>query len=195
SKDGATPLDLKQLERDRILKAAAEFLRDEPVTVTAARCERSAGGPHDFYSEGDYWWPDPERPDGPYIRRDGLSNPDNFVDHRHAMIRFSIQVGTLTSAYRLTRERKYADAAMNHIRAWFVDEATRMNPNLQYAQAIKGVSQGRGTGIIDTVHLIEVARSAQILDRGGILAGQDLAGTKKWFSDYLKWLTTSANGL
>src|SRR6516225_1418802 len=67
SADGATPLDLKQLERDRILKSAAEFLRDEPVTVTAFKCERSAGGPHDFYSEGDYWWPDPEHPDGPYI--------------------------------------------------------------------------------------------------------------------------------
>jgi hypothetical protein len=194
SADGATPLDLKQLERDRILKSAAEFLRDEPVTVTAATCERSAGGPHDFYSEGDYWWPDPDHPDGPYIRRDGLSNPENFVAHRHGMIRLSIHVGTLTSAYRLTSERQYADAAIKHLRAWFVDEATRMNPDLQYAQAIKGVSKGRGTGIIDTVHLIEVARSAQILERAGLLKGQDLTETKKWFADYVNWLTTSANG-
>jgi hypothetical protein len=194
SKDGAISLDLQQLERGRILKAAAEFLRDEPVTVTAATCERSAGGAHDFYSEGDYWWPDPDHPDGPYIRRDGLSNPDNFSAHRHAMIRFSIRVGTLTSAYRLTSDKQYSDAAIKHLRAWFVEEATRMNPDLQYAQAIKGVSKGRGTGIIDTVHLIEVARSAQILERAGLLNGRDLTGTKKWFADYVKWLTTSANG-
>jgi len=194
SKDGAAPLDLKQLERDRILKAAADFLRDEPVTVTAAMCERSPGGAHNFYSEGDYWWPDPDHPDGPYIRRDGLSNPDNFAAHRHAMIRFSIHAGTLTSAYRLTSDKQYADAAIKHLRAWFVDEATRMNPDLQYAQAIKGVSKGRGTGIIDTVHLIEVARGAQILERAGLLNGHDLTETKKWFADYVKWLTTSANG-
>jgi hypothetical protein len=111
------------------------------------------------------------------------------------MIRLSIHAGTLTSAYRLTGERQYADAAIKHLRAWFVDEATRMNPDLQYAQAIKGVSKGRGTGIIDTVHLIEVARSAQILERAGILTGDDLTGMKKWFADYIKWLTTSANGL
>jgi hypothetical protein len=194
STEGTGSLDLKQLERDRILKAAAEFLRDDPVTVTAFKCERSAGGPHDFYSEGDYWWPDPEHPDGPYIRRDGLTNPDNFVDHRHAMIRFSIRVGTLTSAYRLTGDKQYADAAIKHLRAWFIDGPTRMNPDLRYAQAIKGVSQGRGTGIIDTVHLIEVARSAQILERAGVLTGQELARTKKWFADYVQWLTTSANG-
>src|SRR5262249_13947797 len=55
--------------------------------------------------------------------------------------------------------------------------------------------KGRGTGIIDTVHLIEVARSAKILARAGLLGEADLAGTKQWFADYVKWLTTSANGL
>ena len=80
-------LDLKQLERDRILKAAQDFLHDEPITVTAAVCPRSSGGAHDFYSEGDYWWPNPNDPAGPYIQRDGMTNPENFVEHRHAMIR------------------------------------------------------------------------------------------------------------
>lgn len=187
--------DIKHLEHDRILKVADQFLPDEPRTVTASQCSRSSGGAHDFYSEGDYWWPNPEKPDGPYIQRDGMTNPDNFVEHRRAMIRFSIHVGTLTSVYRLTDEQKYADAAIKHLRAWFVDESTRMNPNLQYAQAIQRVSKGRGTGIIDTVHLIEVARSAQILEQAGVLKGECLSGTKKWFADYVQWLTTSPNGL
>jgi hypothetical protein len=187
--------DIWRLEYDRTLKAAEELLQDEPITITAFQCPRSSGQLHDFYSEGDYWWPNPENPDGPYIQRDGMSNPDNFVEHRQAMIRFSIHVGTLTSAYRLTGDQKYADAAIKHLQAWFVDEPTRMNPNLQYAQAIKGVSKGRGIGIIDTVHLIEVARSAQILEHAGVLQGECLRGTKKWFADYVQWMTTSPNGL
>ncbi|MDD3512176.1 MAG: alginate lyase family protein, partial [Fermentimonas sp.] len=106
--------------KDEILKSAEINIKDHPVTVTAFRSERSAGGIHDFYSEGDYWWPDTINPNGPYIQRDGQSNPDNFVAHRHAMIRFSTLVGNLTSAYLLTKDIKYIDAALVHIRAWLV---------------------------------------------------------------------------
>jgi hypothetical protein len=190
----AVPLDLKTLERDRVLKAADEYLREQPVTVTAQTSPRSAGGPHDFFSEGDYWWPNPKDPSGPYVQRDGMTNPDNFVAHRLAMIRLCTQVGSLTSAWRITGDRRYADHAITHLRAWFVDDRTRMNPNLQYAQAIKGVTSGRGIGIIDTIHLIDVARSAQLLENAGLLAGDDLRGAKQWFADYVKWLTTSKNG-
>src|SRR5256885_1982248 len=77
--------DLREIERPRILQKAARYLKENPITVTASHCERSAGGRHDFFSEGDYWWPDPKNPDGPYIQRDGMSNPDNFVKNRHAM--------------------------------------------------------------------------------------------------------------
>ena len=186
--------NIPEIEYDRMVKAADEFLKDEPVTVTASQCPRSSGGLHDFYSEGDYWWPNPKDPTGPYLQKDGETNPENFVDHRHAMIRMSIHVGTLTSAYKLTGDKKYADAAIKHMKAWFVDDATRMNPNLQYAQAIQGVSKGRGIGVIDTVHLIEVARAAQLLEKSKALKGDDLAAIKKWFADYLEWMTTSKNG-
>src|SRR3954451_22902055 len=88
-------IDLKSLDRDREVKAADAMLNDGPITVTASHSSRSAGGEHDFFSEGDYWWPDPAHPDGPYIQKDGMTNPDNFVEHRHAMIRMSIHVATL----------------------------------------------------------------------------------------------------
>ena len=91
--------------KDEILKRAEKDLSELPITVTAYQCDRSAGGKHDFYSEGDYWWPNPENPEGPYIQRDGETNPYNFVAHRHAMIRFSKLVGNLTSAYLLTKRR------------------------------------------------------------------------------------------
>ena len=188
---GAEKFDLVAIERPRVLKNAAQYLTEKPVTVTASSSPRSAGGKHDFFSEGDYWWPDPKNPNGPYIQRDGMSNPDNFVDHRRAMIRLSLVVPGLAAAYKLTREKKYSQAAAAHLRAWFIDPETKMNPNLEYAQAIHGRFTGRGTGIIDTLHLVEVARAAPQLD----LSSEDLAGVKKWFAAYADWMNTSKNGI
>ena len=187
----AARLDLAAIERPRVLKAANQYLTAAPVTVTAASSPRSAGGKHDFFSEGDYWWPDPKNPDGPYMQRDGMTNPDNFVEHRRAMVRLSLIVPALAAAYKITKERRYADHAAAHLRAWFIDEATRMNPNLQYAQAIKGRFTGRGTGIIDTLHFVEVARAAGQID----LKPADLAGIKSWFASYIEWLTTHPYGI
>lgn len=178
-----------------VIRQADLYLDCKPVTVTDFVAERSAGGIHDFYSEGDYWWPDPENPDGPYIRRDGETNPDNFVEHRHAMVRLSMAVGSMTSAYLLTGDRKYADAVERHIRAWFIDENTMMNPSLLYAQAIKGRYTGRGIGIIDTVHLIEVAQSVIRLSEEGALSDECVSGARKWFAEYLNWMTTHKYGV
>ncbi len=87
-----------------VIRQADCYLSFQPVTVTDFVAERSLGGIHDFYSEGDYWWPDPQNPDGPYIQRDGESNPDNFTAHRKAMVDMSMAVGSMTSAYLLTKE-------------------------------------------------------------------------------------------
>ncbi|HXT30743.1 MAG TPA: alginate lyase family protein, partial [Vicinamibacterales bacterium] len=91
-------MDLSR-ERTRVLTAADKYLKDAPLTVTASHSPRSAGGQHDYFSEGDYWWPDPANPDGPYIQKDGLSNPANFNDHRRALMRFSVQMPALVAAY------------------------------------------------------------------------------------------------
>jgi len=190
-----TRRDLVQLERARVLAAADRYLGEAPVTITAVRAERSAGGPHDFYSEGDYWWPDPRSPDSPYVRRDGETNPDNFVAHRDAMRRLSQIVPALVAAYLITNDVRYARAAGTHLEAWFVDARTRMNPSLLYAQAIRGRATGRGTGLIDTIHLVEVARAVWVLERLGYLKGETLVGTKRWFREYLDWITTHPYGL
>lgn len=182
-----------QILEKQILEDAAWALEQQPVTITAYPCPRSEGGIHDFYSEGDYWWPDPENPEGPYIRRDGESNPDNFVSHRVVMIRFSRIVGALASAYLLTGDQRYAEHAVLHLRAWFVDPETRMNPRLDYAQAIRGITSGRGIGIIDTIHLMEVAQS--ILRMRDAMDPEVVSESMDWFDAYIVWLTTSPNGL
>jgi len=143
--------------KKQILKEAAWAMQQKPITVTASFSTRSAGGKHDFFSEADYFWPDPQNPNGPYINRDGLTNPDNFVEHRKAMIRFSKIIGALASAYKITGDKKYAAQAVIHLKAWFIDPKTLMNPSLWYAQAVKGKFTGRNYGIIDTIHLMEIA--------------------------------------
>lgn len=185
----------EELATDQLISRADEYLNQAPFPLTSATSERSEGGIHDFYSEGDYWWPDPENPDGPYARRDGKTNPDNFVDHRQAMRKLNQWVSTLVAAYKLTGEEKYAAHALTHLNAFFLDPATLMNPNLLYAQAIKGKVSGRGIGIIDTIHLIEVARAIEILAEQGYLAGDQLVGLKDWFDHYATWMNTHEYGL
>jgi hypothetical protein len=188
-------VDVAAIDRDRILAAANRYLAEAPITITAVRSPRSGGGPHDYFSEGDYWWPDPKNAAGPYIQRDGMSNPDNFNEHRRYLIRLSVQVPALAAAWKITRDVRYAKHAAAHLRAWFIDERTRTNPHLKYAQAIHGVTTGRGTGIIDTLHLVEVTRAVEVLEASEFPAPSELAGIKRWFADYLAWMTTDPNGI
>ena len=187
--------DVADFDRARVLKAANQYLSEKPITITASHSPRSTGGLHDFFSEGDYWWPDPQNPDGPYIQRDGITNPDNFVEHRRALMRLSVQVPALVAAWKLTRDARYAKHAALHLRAWFIDPSTRMNPHLQFAQAIHGRFTGRGTGIIDTIHLVEVARAIEVMVGSGAMTVREHEVIKAWFTAYLRWMTTNQNGI
>jgi Alginate lyase len=195
--DHATRLsiDLIATDRERILRAARTYLAQPPVTITEARSPRSAGGPHDYCSEGDYWWPDPTNRNGPYVRRDGFTNPDNFTAHRQALIRLSLHVPALVSAWLITKEALFAEHAVRHLRAWFINRSTKMNPHLRYAQAIHGRVHGRGIGIVDTIHLVEVVRAASLLARAGIIPASQLVMLHRWFDDYLTWLRMDRYGL
>jgi Alginate lyase len=184
--------EVVEVLRPHILEQAAWALQQEPVTVTAQTSPRSAGGKHDFYSEGDYWWPNPVSGDSPYIQRDGMTNPDNFVAHRLAMIRLSTIIGALASAYKITGDKKYVEHAMKHAMAWFVNAETKMNPNLLYAQAIKGRVTGRGIGIIDTIHFIEVVQGLMAMEQAADKSS--MAAIRRWFEEYLQWLTTHKYG-
>lgn len=183
----------EQTLKKQIMTEAAWAMQQQPVTVTASSSPRSAGGKHDFFSEADYFWPDPKNPDGPYINRDGLSNPDNFVEHRKAMICFSKIIGALASAYKITGDVKYVKQAVIHLKAWFIDPETMMNPSLWFAQAVKGQFTGRNYGIIDTIHLMEVAQGIIVMEKA--MDAETTKGVKKWFAEYTNWLMTSKPGM
>lgn len=186
--------EVAEVLREQILATATWALGQEPVTVTAHVSPRSAGGKNDFFSEGDYWWPNPQHADSPYVQKDGMTNPDNFVSHRHSMIRLSRIVGALASAYKITGDERYVQHALKHCNAWFINQNTMMNPHLLYAQAIKGRFTGRGIGIIDTIQLIEVVQGLLIMEKSPAMNREQLASIKDWFSKYLEWLTTHKYG-
>ena len=192
----ATPsVELAVFDRGRVLQAAGKALQMEPVTITRFTAKLSEGGPNDFYSNGDYWWPDPSKADGlPYLQRDGESNPNNFNQHRVALRQLSDAVAALGAAYKLTSDDRYAAKAAELLRVFFLDVKSRMNPSLKYAQAIPGVSPGRGTGIIDTLHLVEVPLAIEALRASKAFPPEVFDGLRGWFRDYANWMTTSKNG-
>ena len=134
----------KVFDKERILSSADIALSSEPLHITDVTAKLSPGSKHEFYSNGDYWWPNPDTESGlPYVRRDGESNPDNFNAHRMILRKMRSNVASLSAAYSITSEEKYADAAVRMLREFFLDVETRMLPHLKYAQAIPGVRRQR----------------------------------------------------
>ncbi len=178
----------------RLRSNAEAAMSAGPWSVTYSRPKGTTAGPHDFFSEGPYWWPDPANPGGPYMRRDGEVNPDRFTANDRDLSEMSQAVLTLGFAAWIFDESRYADRAARVLSVWFVDEATRMNPNLEYGQAIRNRLPGRGIGIIDTVPLIYAAQGMLLLEETGRWKVADEQPVLKWFSDYLGWLTQSSKG-
>lgn len=188
-------LDVAAIDHDRILRAASLALKLEPPTITKYRAPLSEGGTNDFYSNADYFWPDPAKPDGlPYINRDGESNPGNFDQHRMAMRQMRDAVAALAAAYKITGDDRHVTKAVELLRVFFLDPKTRMNPNLQYAQAVPGRSPGRSWGIIDGLHLVEIPPAITALQTSPAFPPEVLAGLKQWFREMTDWMMTSENG-
>ena len=184
------------VSKEHIRKKADQYLKEWVPHITDEHCSRSAGGIHDFYSEGDYWWPDPQTTDGlPYIRRDGKSNPDNFSGHRLILRRMRNQVSTLAMAYKLFGEEAYACHALRILKEFFIDEETKMNPSLDYGQAIAGICRGRGIGVIDTIHLADVPFAIEAMRGARSMTEELYSGLVDWFASYLGWMLSSRNGI
>ena len=188
-------VDVAAIDRERILKAAEKALSQAPVSITAFPAKLSEGGVNDFYSNGDYWWPDPAKPNGlPYIRRDGQTNPENFSQHRLVVKTLRDSVASLAAAYKVTGDDKYAVKAAELLRVFFLDAKLRMNPNLDFAQAVPGVSPGRGIGIIDALHLIEVPAAVKALERSPAFPPALAKDLRGWFRELAEWMVASKNG-
>jgi hypothetical protein len=179
----------------RLRAEADKRVKEGPWTVTSDRPVGIDIDPHDYYSEAPYWWPVPEDPTAPYVRRDGRVNPDRFVANKAALNSMCDAVFTLGAAAFFLDEPRYAQRAVRIINVWFVNPKTRMNPNLEYAQAIRNVNNGRGAGVLDGRGFIRAIQGMEFLAQAGEWDPKDQAAVRKWFEEYLRWLTTSKNAL
>lgn len=181
--------------RDLIARAD-KALAAKPASVMDKRSIPVSGDRHDYVSLARYWWPDPANPKGPYVRRDGDTNPDvesNRSD-RVALSGMARDADTLALAYYYSGEAKYAAGAARVVRTWFLDPATAMNPGLDYAQAVPGVSNGRPEGVLDGAAFIGVIDAVGLIAPSGALTAQENAALEAWFSRHLDWMLKSANG-
>jgi hypothetical protein len=182
--------------RSSLMRSAEEAITLGPFSVMQKSRVPPSGDRHDFFSLAPYWWPDPAKPKGlPYIRRDGEVNPESKRDVDDGPFgQMHTSVATLVQAYQATGEERFAARAALLLRVWFLDPATRMNPNLTYGQAVPGLNQGRGAGIIATRRLVSIVESARLLANSPAWTPSDTTALKAWCGAYAVWLRTSANG-
>lgn len=167
-----------------------------PFSVMQKNAVPPSGDKHDYTSLAPYFWPNPSTPDHlPYVRRDGERNPEikQIADHDN-MSQMCSAARALALDYYFTGNEDYAARAALLLRTWFLDSKTRMNPNLEFAQAIRGVNTGRGIGIIESRGLMDVVDGAGLLEGSKNWTAEDEAGLRKWFGSFLDWLQTSKHG-
>lgn len=191
-------LDAKQLAPDlvKLERDARKALKSGPFYVTSKDTTPPSGDKHDYMSQAPYFWPDPKSPNGlPYIRRDGERNPEieKITDHR-VLDQMESAVETLALAYHSTRNEDYAAKATALLHVFFLDPEWRMNPNLQFAQAIPGVNTGRGIGLIETRGLTRVVDAIGLLAGSKAWTSAEQKGMEDWFSRFLQWMLESKNG-
>lgn len=183
---------------NKLIENADEIVSNKTLyTVMEKKQTPPSGDMHDYMSLAIYFWPDPNKPNGlPYIRKDGQINPEVEDYKDKANINQMIKTIEVTSlAYYFSDDKKYSQKAIAQLRAWFLDPATRMNPNFNFAQAVKGLNDGRGVGIIECREFIKVINGIGLIKSDPSWTKQDQEAIEKWFTDFLTWFTTSKNGI
>ena len=179
-----------------LIGRADKAIAAKPASVMDKRSIPASGDRHDYVSLARYWWPNPADPKGAYVRRDGDTNPDieSARFDRAALARMVRDADTLALAYYYSDDAKYAEGAARVIRTWFLDPATAMNPNMNYAQAVPGVSNGRPEGVLDGTGFIAVIDAAGLIAPSGAISPAETAALERWFSRYIDWMRKSPNG-
>lgn len=163
------------------LAAKASLSLGAPLLrITDCIAPESKGGKHDYYSNDNACQSDSGR---------------CFDQHRLMLRRLKMHVAQLAAAYALTRQEVFAAKAVSFLQEFFLNEETRMNPNLQFAQANQDIADGSGKGIINTLHIIDLVAAIETLQASDHLTENVLGGLKQWFESYLNWMRTHQNAV
>ncbi|MCX5241543.1 alginate lyase family protein [Streptomyces prunicolor] len=186
----------------QLTNRADNWLHQGPWTVVDKPKPAPGGDVHDYLSQAPYWWPTTAptaaNPWGcPYVQRDGQRNPevDTGTDRQDVEKVFD-STYDLALAWYYTGDKRYAHKADQVLTTWFLDPATKMNPNLNHAQFIPCKYDGRAIGIIDfSQSYTSVVDALAILGTGAPgWTRNDRTAMAGWNSDFLDWLKNSAFG-
>ncbi|MDU1890520.1 MAG: alginate lyase family protein [Dysgonomonas sp.] len=180
-----------------LIEEADQKLKEGNYSVTYKKTIPPSGDKHDYVSLSRYWWPNPDSADKlPYIYKDGESNPELDQYDRNRLGEMCEAVNVLALSYFYSNDEKYASKALELVRIWFLNEETKMNPNLNYSQFIPGRdgSKGRPEGLIDSYSFVGMLNSVQLLKQSRQYTQKDDKGLKEWFEAFAKWLQTSELG-
>ena len=180
-----------------LIAEANKALKYGPVSVMEKNEVPPSGSKHDYMSLAPYHWPDPSKADGlPYMRKDGETNPEvKLYKDKEYLPELCSHVYTLALAHYYSGDKKYYNHAIQLISVWFLDTATKMNPNMNFGQAIKGENLGRGAGLIDARNFIKVIEAIELMNSKGVYPKEDLKNMQAWFAEFLQWMQTSKNGV
>jgi len=181
----------------QLQKKADSLLDMKPVSVMEKKSTPVSGNKHDYMSQAPYFWYDSSKPNGlPYLRRDGERNPEIYkITDRTYLGKIDNACRILSLAWYFTGNPKYAAKATTLLQTWFINDDTKMNPHLDYGQAIPGINSGRGIGIIETIALTGIADAAILLEGSPSWTASNASLLKQWYAQYLQWMLTSKNGM
>jgi hypothetical protein len=181
---------------EQIVKNADKLLTKSVSSVMEKNKPAPSGDKHDYISNAPYYWPDPADPNAPYIRKDGETNKEVITPDKKNMGTMTNSVIDLALAYYLTSDEKYAAKAVDNLRIWFLNPATKMNPNLNFGQTISGRlnGKGRGAGMIESYQFVNMLDGVELLKKSNVFTQIDLQNLKNWFDEYLNWMMTSEVG-
>ena len=179
----------------KLREEADKILESPTAKIVDVKLPRPSGDLHDYVSMGPYWWPNPDTPDGlPYIRRDGIVNPETRSE-AHAGVVYG-RVHTLALATLYLGDNGYSEYANRQLYDWFINPETRTNPNAKYSQGIPGICEGRSTGLIAFCTCYNLFNGIAIFENlGGLIKPEILEGVKSWFVEFLDWILTHEYGI
>ncbi|WP_298790110.1 alginate lyase family protein [uncultured Allomuricauda sp.] len=174
----------------------ANFALEQPVVnVVDEGALPPSGDPHDYYSYSPYWWPNPEDPNGPYIWRDGEINPDRNTSDISRIEAMVNRVTSLVPAWYFTGDERYAESAVKQLRAWFLNPATKMNPNVKFGQKRRGHNYNSPSGVLEAWRMRWVIDCAILLESFPGWTEENANALRSWFSQFATWMVESPTGI
>lgn len=122
-----------------------------------------------------------------------LNGPDAINDASQAVIYNAI-------AYALESTSTYSKNVANLINTFFLAPATKMNPNMNFGQIVRGPGpdgvSGTFTGVLDLRGIVKIINGIAIVKAAGSPDWTQAFDQQMnfWLTDYVNWLKTSSVG-